>query len=143
MFYLALAVSVATWIIAARLFMVMCSTNRGFIAATLACAVSLAAGLLGYVVVEQYILPEMKADWAPEVLPLTGMFVSILISILLVTKRFLNMNAFGTLFIYIVATMVAACALFGVRVATGLMDAGSDQVEQRDKRLKEDLDSIY
>lgn len=142
-FYFTVGVSMAAWVIAARLFMVMFSTSRGFVAAFLACAFSLAAGLLGYVVVEQYVLPKMEVDWAAGVLPLTGLVIFVLVSIFVLTKRILKMSAGGTIFIYIVATMVAACALFGVHIATGLMDAGSGQVEQRDKRMQEELDSIY
>lgn len=142
-FYLAFGISTAAWVIAARLFMVVVSTSRGIIAASLACLVSLTAGLLGFASTELYVLPKFEADWAARVLPLTGLFVFILVSVLVVTKRILKLSAGGTIFIYIVATMVAVCVHFGVQIVTGLMDAGGGQVEQRERRLQEEFESVY
>jgi hypothetical protein len=142
-FKVALGVSVAAWVITARLFMAMFSTSRGILAAFLACVISLPAGLFGYVAMERYALPRVQADWADPVLPLLGLFGLILLSILLVTKWILKVSAGGTVFIYIVATMVAVCANIGVQITTGLMDAGTGQVEQREQRIREKLDSIH
>lgn len=142
-FNLALGVSMAAWVFAARLFMVMFSTRRGIVAAFLACVVSLVAGLCGYVGVEHYVLPLIEANWADVALPIAGLFGCILLSVLAVTKQILKLSAGGTIFIYVVATMVAVCAHFGVQIALGLVDAGSGQVEQREQRMQERLESIY
>lgn len=142
-FNLAMGLSVGAWVIAARIFMVMLSTSRGIVAAFLACIVSLAAGLFGYVGVELYVLPYIEADWGARILPIAGLSLSVLVSIFVVTKRILNVSAGITIFIYIVATMVAVCAHFGMQISTGLMDAGGGQVEERERRVQEEMDSIY
>ena len=142
-FYLTLGITIAAWVIAVRVCMAMVSTPRGIVAAFFACLVSLSAGLVGYAMVEQYVLAKFESDWAAGVLPLAGLFVFVLASVMVVTKRLLKLSFGGTIFIYIAAAMVATCAYFGVQVVIGLLDAGSAQVEQRELRVKEELETIH
>jgi hypothetical protein len=94
-------------------------------------------------VAELYFLPLFKADWGAGAVPIAGLSIFVLASIFVVTKRILGVSAGVAIFIYIVATMVAVCAHFGMQISTGLMDAGGGQVEQRERRVQEGMDSIF
>ncbi|TVP78269.1 MAG: hypothetical protein EA353_08680 [Puniceicoccaceae bacterium] len=145
-FNIMLVVCLATWVIVARVFMTMFSTKRGFLAAFLACVISLTAGIVGYMVAEFYLIPGIAADWADEVvqvLPLAGLVGFILLSVFFLTGRILKLSVGSTLFVYIVATTVSACAYFGVKVGLGVMETGGTTLEQREQRMQRELESMY
>lgn len=131
-----------TWVLIARVFMTMFPTKRGIFAVVLALALSLGLGLLGYSLTEIQMVPLVQTDWARGLLPWMGFGLSVLLSILLVARRILGVSTGVAVFIYIVATTAAVGAYFGAQVTIGLIEYGEEKVEQREQRVKEDLDSL-
>ncbi len=135
-------VCLLTWVLIARVFMAMFPTKRGIIAAFLSLAVPLLIGLLAYGMAELHIVPMVEADWADPVLPWVGFAFFLLFAIILIAKRILDLSAGVAIFIYIVATSASIGAYFGVQVTTGVIEFGEEQVEQRDQRVNDEIDSL-
>jgi len=142
LFNVTVGVSLLAWVIVARVFMAMFSTKRGIFAAFFALAVPLLIGLLAYGMAELHAVPLVEADWAPAALPWVGFGLFLFLAVLVLAKRILDLPAGVTVFVYIVATSAAIGAYFGTQVTMGVIEYGEQQVEERDKRVKDELDSL-
>lgn len=142
LFNLTVGVSLLAWLIVVRIFMAMFTTKRGIFAAFFALMVPLLISLLAFATVELHAVPLVEADWAPTVLPWVGFGLFLFGSILVIAKRILDLSAGVTVFVYIVATAAAVGAYFGTQVTVGVIEYGEKQMEQRDKQVKDELDSL-
>lgn len=142
LFNISVGLCVLAWILVARVFMAMFSTKRGIIAAFFALIVPLMIGLLAYAMAELHMVPRVDAVWAPAVLPWVGFGLFVLASVLVFSKRILDLSAGVTVFVCLVATAAAIGMHFATQITMGVIEYGEEQVEQREQRVNEGLDSL-
>lgn len=142
LFDISVGVCLFVWVLVARIFMTMFSTKRGIVAAFFALIVPLAIGLFAYAMAELHAVPRIEADWAPTVLPWVGFGLFATASVLVFGRRILDLSAGVTLFVCIVATSAAIGAYFATQITVGVIQYGEEQVEEREKRVKDELDSL-
>ena len=141
-FYLIVGVCVLVWVVVARIFMSMFSSQRGIFAAFMSFIVTCAIGLIAYGMTEIHLVPAVEVDWAADWLPLAGLVMFVFLSVLFLAKRILDVNGPLAVFIYLVATGSAVGAYFGVQVTMGVIEYGEEQVEQREERVNKEIDAI-
>lgn len=142
LFNLSVGLCLLAWVLVARIFMAMFSTKRGIVAAFFALILPLAIGLVAYAMAELQAVPRVKADWAVGVLPWAGFGVFMLASVLAFARRILDLSAGVTVFVWIVATAAAVGMYFAVQITIGVIEYGEEQVEQREQRVNQGLDSL-
>jgi hypothetical protein len=145
LFNVSAVICFVVWVLIARLFISMTASKRGIFAASFALIISFAFGVSAYSIVEFYVVPDLavdSADWSDRILPWAGFGLFLLLSILLITKRILDLSAGTSIFIYLVATGAAVCAYFATQVTMGVLEFGEDKVQERDQRVNEELDSM-
>lgn len=143
LFNVMLGVCGLAWVIVARIFMAMFPTKRGIFAAFFAFIVPLLIGCIAYGVAELHVVPLVQADWAGDVLPWVGFGLFLFLAVILIAKRIMDLSAGVAIFVYIVATAAAVGAYFGAQVTIGVIEYGEGQVEQREQRVKDELDSLF
>ena len=141
-FNITVGISVFAWVLVARIFMAMFPTKRGIIAAFFAFAVPMAFGLLAYGLAETHLVPLLDQNWTVRAVPWIAFGLLTFLSILVFAKRIWSLSVGVSIFIYIVATSAAIGAYFGAQVTMGVIDFGGRQVEQREQRTQDGLDSI-
>ncbi|MDQ8195430.1 hypothetical protein QEH59_13420 [Coraliomargarita sp. SDUM461004] len=142
-FNIVVGICVFAWVLAARAFMAIFSSKRGILAAFFAFAIPVTIGLVGYAMAELYVVPLMKSyGWRIFALPSAVFALFVFLSILLLAKRVWALSAGVSLFIYVVATAAAIGAYFGTEVTLGVIEYGENQMEQRDQRVKSEIDAL-
>ena len=141
-FNIIVGICVVTWVLVARIFMAMFSTKRGIFAAFFAFVVPVGIGLLAYGLADLHAVPMVEYDWAGSVVPWVGFGLFLFLAVLVIGKRIWDLSAGVSIIIYIVATAAAVGAYFGAQVTMGVIEFGKEQVEQRDKRVNEEIDQL-
>jgi hypothetical protein len=88
------------------------------------------------------VVPLVKQDWADSVIPWVAFGLLVYLVILVFVKRIWDLSAGACIVIYLIATSAAIGAYFGAEVTMGVVDFGEQQIEQRDQRTKEKIDSL-
>jgi hypothetical protein len=141
-FNLVLGVCVFAWVIAARIFMGLFSSRRGLLAAFLALLVTLSVGLIAYGLIEVYVVPSLELARAGALLPSVGFWLFVFLATQTLGRRILDLSTGVTVFIYLVATAAAIGAYWGAQVTMGLIEYGEGQVEQREQRVNEGIETL-
>ncbi len=142
LFNIMLGVPFLAWLVAARVFMAMFGSKRGIFAAFFALALPLGIALLAYGMAELHAVPLLEYDWAPDYIPWAGFGLFVFLSVIVFAKRFFDVSTGVAVFIYLVATAAALGAYWGAQVTIGVIEAGGDQVELRERRVKDEIDSL-
>lgn len=142
-FNIIVGVCALTWVVVARIFMAMFSSKRGLFAAFLVLVLSFAIGLVAYAMAALYLVPVLEHNWAAEYIPKIFFGVVVVLTLHAIGKRIWELSTGVSLFIYIVATAAAVGAYFGTQVTLGVIEFGEEQVEQRDQRVKDDLEALF
>ena len=141
-FNLTVGICAFTWILVARVFMAVFSSKRGIVAAICGLAVPVALGLFAYGLAKLQVVPLVKQDWADSVIPWVAFGLLVYLAILVFVKHIWDLSAGACIVIYLIATSAAIGAYFGAEVTMGVVDFGEQQIEQRDQRTKEKIDSL-
>ncbi|HKK19285.1 MAG TPA: hypothetical protein VJ952_11445 [Opitutales bacterium] len=141
-FYVVLAACVIAWLIVARILMGLLKSDRGFMAALLALALPLFFGLLAYGVVDWQVVARIEGDWAEKYLPPAGFGLVALLVILVLSSRVFVVNGFVAVFIFAFASAAAVGAYFAAEIALETLEKGSEQIEQREERSRETIESV-
>ncbi|MGZ0657117.1 hypothetical protein ACWPKO_04425 [Coraliomargarita sp. W4R53] len=142
-FNIMLGVCFFAWVLVARVFMALFSSNRGILAAFLAFALPVGLGLLAYGMAELHLVPLVDRGWLATALPGVAFGLMLLLAVLVIVRRIFALSSGVSLFIYLVATSAAIGAYFGAQVTMGVIEYGENQVEQRDQRVTEELDQLF
>lgn len=142
-FNIMVGICVLTWVLVARIFMAMFSTKRGIIAAFFAFVVPVSLGLLAYGMAELHAVPMVDQDWANPVIPWVAFGLFLTLAVIVIVKRILDLSVGISIFIYIVATAAAVGAYFGAQVTMGVIEFGEEKMEQRDQRVKDEIDELF
>lgn len=141
-FNIMLGVCALTWVMVARVFMALFSTKRGIIAAFFALAVPMCIGLLAYGMAELHAVPLIEQDWARSVIPWASFGLFVFISVVVIARRIWDLSVGVSILIYIVATAAGIGAYFGAQVTMGVIEFGEEQMEQRDQRVKDEIEKL-
>ncbi|WPJ94490.1 hypothetical protein SH580_13725 [Coraliomargarita algicola] len=143
-FNIVFGVCLFAWVLAARVFMAIFSSKRGIIAAFFAFALPLGIGLLGYAMAERFVVPQVSqvGGWTVYAIPSVICALFVFLSVLVIAKRIWALSAGVSIFIYIVATAAAIGVYFGAQVTLGVIEYGEEQMEQRERRVNSELDSL-
>lgn len=141
-YYIVLGVSVAAWLVVARVLMGLFRSDRGIFGALLALAFPLVLGLLAYGLVVSEVSPQIEAEWARSYLPLGALALVAILVIFIVSRRFMQLSGVTTLIIFIFASAVAVGAFMAAVVTLDTLENGEDQIKQREEHNKQEIDSL-
>jgi len=141
-FYVVLGLTLAAWIVVARLLAGLFGSDKGIIISALAVLLPLALGLIGYGLVEVYALPHLEAEWAPAYLPWTAFGLLAGFGVVAISRPAWSVGLPLTAAILLIATGAAAGGYYGSQLVVDLMTHGEKKVEQRNQALDESLDAV-
>jgi hypothetical protein len=141
-FYLFAGVTTFSFLVVARFVTVLFKGARGLMGTVVAMALPVLLGAVAYVMIEVYALPQIDVEPAPMYLPWVGFGILLLGTVLVISRRILSLNFGLCVIIFIFASAAAAGAFYGTQMLIDLMDQGGDRIEQRDERLKEEMEGI-
>lgn len=137
-----LAVSLAAWLVVARVFMGLYQSDRGVVGALLALVFPVVLGLLAYGFVDSQLVPQMKMEWARQYLPLGALAVVAVLIVLLISKRCIQLDGVVTLIIFICASLVAVGAFCGAMITLEAFEKSGEQFKDREERNKQQIESV-
>jgi len=141
-FSVVLGVTLAVWVVVARLFAGLFGSDKGIIRSAIAVLFPLAIGAIGYGLVEVYALPHFEADWASTYLPWTGFGIFAGFGIFTVSRAAFSLGIALTLAALLIATGAAVGGYYGTHLVVDMMERGEKKVEERNDALEESMDAV-
>ncbi|MFQ3225042.1 MAG: hypothetical protein ACI8Z5_001297 [Lentimonas sp.] len=134
-FYLVLGCAVGGMLLVARLFSGVFSSSKGIVVAAFAVMIPLLLAALGYVAIELYALPEIKADWAEQYLPWATFGIVFVLAGAFISSKLWDFSRVSAVIVLVLAGLAGMCLQYGAQLVMDVVDAGENQLEKRDKIL--------
>jgi len=141
-FDVVLGVTLAAWIVVARLFAGLFGSDKGIIRCATAVLFPLALGMLGHGLVAVYALPHLEVEWAPSYLPWIGFGLPALVGIIAISRPALGLGMALTLSTLLIATGAGIGGYYGSQLFVDLMARGEKKVEERNAALGESMEAV-
>ena len=139
-FYILLGCAVGGMLIIARLLSGVFGSKKGIVISVFAVAIPLLLAAVGYVAIELYALPEIKAAWAEQYLPWATFGVVFVLAGMYASAKVWDLSKVSTMITLVLAGLAGMCLQYAAQMVMGVVDAGETQVEKRDRVLDESLD---
>lgn len=141
-FYLVVGSSLVMWVVVARVFMGLLKSGRGLLMAGLSLTIPMFLGFLTYGLSVWQLVPLIGTDWAGRYLGLILGGLMALLAVLLISKRMLSLSIFNTILVFFLASLAATAAYFGAGVVLQMLGEGRGQIQQREERTKNKIESM-
>jgi len=138
-FYIVLGCALGGMLIVARLLSGVFSRSKGIVITAFAVLIPVLLAALGYVSIELYALPEIKADWAERYLPWATFGMVFVLAGMLISSKLWGFSKVAAVIVLVLAGLAGMCLQYGVQMVMGVVDAGENQVEERERVLDESL----
>ncbi|MFP4166268.1 MAG: hypothetical protein ACLFUF_03755 [Opitutales bacterium] len=135
-FYVIAGISLFVWVVVARFLVGLFGSAKGFVLTTLALALPLAFGVLGYCLLDVYATPYVEAAWQSDALPWAGFAAFALPTALTMSPRLLDFGRLKTLGLLLLSGAAACGAFLFAQATIDMIDSSRKQVEKRDEKLK-------
>lgn len=140
-FYIVLGSAVGGMLVVARLLSGVFGSSKGIVVAAFAVMIPLLLAALGYVAVELYALPEIKAEWATQYLPWATFGIVFVLAGMFVSSKLWDFSKVPAIIALVLAGLAGMCLQYGAQMILSVIDAGESQVEKRDRVLDESIEN--
>ena len=138
-FYIVLGCAIGGMLIVARLLAGVFSSSKGIVVTFFAVMIPWLLAALGYVSIELYALPEINADWAEQYLPWATFGIVFVLAGMFVSSKLWDFSKVPAVIALVLAGLAGMCLQYAAQLVMGVVDAGGNQVEKRERVLDESI----